>query len=223
MKKLVLVISCLTLVFAGCNSESSDTSKTPEASYEDIPDEASINEQMDTTEAWVSTFAQNHPDLSYFFVPSDSGEFETIGGNYTVVVDNVEMVQDEDETAQYFRLKHELRSRERAKFNEGIDTPAEPEGGFNIYLEELNSDLQMEQDLQGTIFVEVVIGADGSIANAQIVDGIYGQNWSDSIKSKVLKVIMDNETPWTPARSNGTPTSSRIELPVTLNNDTSSN
>jgi hypothetical protein len=212
----------MILLISGCNKEQSSTNELSETSYEDIPDESSVNAQMDTTEAWVNTFAQNHPDIAYFFVPSDSGEFETIGGNYTVVVDNVEMVQDEDETYQYFRLKYDLRSRDRAQFNEGIDTPAEPEGGFNSYLKTLNDELRIEEDVKGTIFVEVVIGADGNISNAQIVDGMYGQNWSDTLESKVLKVIMDNETTWTPAQNDGTPTSSRIEIPLTLNADSTS-
>jgi hypothetical protein len=159
---------------------------------------------------------ENHEDFGYFFVPSDTGEFKTIGGNYTVVVDNVEMVQDEDEAYRYFRMKYDKRVRDRATFNAGIDSPAKPAQGFDEYLAKVNEAVQLSGDREGTVFIEIIIGENGEISQAEIVEGTYGQDWSQEVKNEVLQAVMGVDASWVPAEKNGEPTSSIIEIPVDL-------
>lgn len=223
LKNILLISIPAMLLFASCETRTNEASdeEMSDASMEEIPADTAVNEQLNSYDEWFNSYVRSHPEISFYYIPSDTGEFKTVAGSYTVVVDNVGMVEDEDEAYKYFRLKYNERTRDRATFNEGIDEPAVPAEGYEEYLHRIDSALNMPEDRKGTVFVELVVGDDGEIDNAQIVDGVYGQDWSEEVESQVLEVVMDLDADWNPATRDGEPTSMRVEIPVNLSGDAS--
>lgn len=215
--KYLLAIFLLSLIAVSCGRNTVDKEDAAAAEYADISNDTVVTGEYVDTEKWINSYLRAHPDLAYRYMPSDTGRYRTVTGNYTVVVDNLEMVEDTDELYRYFRLKYDERQRQQATFNEGIEDPAVPEPGFETYLQKVDSLISLDGDRQdGTLFVELIIDENGTIDQAEVVEGLYGQDWPESTEIEVLDAVMNTGITWKPARKDGQAVSMRVEIPVEI-------
>ncbi len=216
MKSIHIFTGIILFLCAACGQGQVEQEDVAASEYADIPNDTVVTGEFVDTEKWINQYIRAHPDIAFYYMPSDTGRFKTVDGNYTVVVDNVEVVADRDEVYKYFRLKYGERMREMAEFNSGITQEAEPEPGYPSYLAKVDSLVEVDTTLKATVFVELIIDETGEIDNARVVDGLYGQDWDSEVESEVLNAVMSLDIPWKPALKNGEPTSMRIEIPVDI-------
>ncbi len=211
-----LLLVLLVGLANSCNNASEiDRKEVAATNFTDMPNDSVRQLEYNETEQWMNEYISANPDITFHFTPADTGSFNTVAGNYTVVADNVANEQDQDEVYNYFRMKYDNRLSDRNVFNEGIDKPAAPEAGYPEYLSRIESSLN-DLTYEGTVFVDLLIDKNGSIDNAQIVEESTTKMPSDSVSSRILQSIINAEAKWSPAEKEGQPTSMRIEIPLTL-------
>ncbi|MDZ7646165.1 MAG: energy transducer TonB [Cytophagales bacterium] len=70
------------------------------------------------------------------------------------------------------------------------------------------------EDLEGTVFVDFIVSADGSVRDSEVTSYTY-DNVDPAFSEEALRVVK-MMPPWTPGRQNGAPVDVKFSIPITF-------
>ncbi|MDX1627821.1 MAG: energy transducer TonB [Fulvivirga sp.] len=210
----LLCIICIIPAIISCNR----TSK------EDLEEDTALFHNNESYEEEIREIAKKYPNLSYTYIPSDSGSIKTIKGRYTVAVDAVDNEEDENKYIKYLEKRFDARIQKRNLLNQHVDQGARPKNGYPELFRVLEANTQMpeearERDLGGTVFVEFIVEPDSSLSNIEVSESIYFTAdfaVQEAFDEQAIKAVEATEGHWLPATQNDEPTAMKLEIPVTF-------
>lgn len=96
---------------------------------------------------------------------------------------------------------------------EFVDESPSPAGGMGAFYEYLRNNIKYppqasENNIQGTVYLELIIGVDGKPRDVNILKDIGGGCGAEAVR------VVKNMPAWTPGKQNGRAVPVRIKLPV---------
>lgn len=173
----------------------------------------------------IAKIAEEYPNMSYTYLPSDTGKIKTIKGNFTVAVDAVADEEKENLYIKYIEKKYDDRVEERNLVNAGLESPAKPKHDYEHLFALIDQNTKLppeaeERNIGATIFVEFEINEEGEVENATASESVYFTTdfeLQKKLDQNAIKAVEATSGHWIPAKRNGEPTSMVLEIPVTFN------
>lgn len=175
----------------------------------------------------IQEIAEKYPNMSYTYVPVDTGNIKTIKGNYTVAVDAVEKEEDENLYIKFIEKKYDERLEKRNLINAGLEKKAQPKHGYPSLFELIEKNTiapeeAKERNIGATVFVEFKVSEEGKVTDAKASESVYFTTDYDLQKkfdAKAIEAIKATEGHWIPAMRNGEKVPMILEIPVTFESD----
>jgi protein TonB len=94
-----------------------------------------------------------------------------------------------------------------------VEEPASPKGGLGAFFRYVGDHIKYPSQarrmgIEGRVFVEFVIGKDGTLTDVKVIKGIGG-----GCDEEALRVV-ESSPPWTPGKQRGKPVRQRLTLPI---------
>ncbi|ELR69026.1 hypothetical protein C900_05511 [Fulvivirga imtechensis AK7] len=198
------------------NTEDREKEKTEAVSRT----EAYESDGKGVEDPFVHEFVEKYPGMEFAYVPTRDGEIRTVQGNFQVEIDGIEGPDELDKLEKFLGENYSRRDSLRAEFNKGIDSVAEPEGGYEAYFEALEANLSAPEDVGGeTVFIELTIDEKGNITDVSASEYMYYIGNEESMKAihqAAISAVKETDMKWKPATKNGQPAKMKIELPITF-------
>lgn len=141
-------------------------------------------------------------------------------------------VPDEEEIEEEIQVKFDAEASEETKVEEIViqaeepkeevdevftivEEPAGPKGGYSVWNKYLGDKIKYpaqarRMGVEGKVFVEFVVGKDGSITEAKVIKGIGA-----GCDEEALRVVQAAPA-WTPGKQRGKPVRQKMVLPITF-------
>lgn len=105
---------------------------------------------------------------------------------------------------------------EPEKVYSAVEQMPEFEGGNDALMSFISKhlvypSLAKENQIQGSVFLTYVVGANGNLSDIQVRKGVYGGSELDLEAIRVLKLTNGK---WQPGKHNGKPVNVRMTLPI---------
>ena len=94
------------------------------------------------------------------------------------------------------------------------------EGGNDAMMKYLRDNLKFpkeaeERGLEGTVFVDFIVAANGSVREVMVIDDTQGEEVDQSFRSEAIRVVTAMPK-WVPGRQRGKPVDVKFSLPITF-------
>lgn len=221
---LIMVVSLFAMSFL-TNCEKTGTEDNEEkVEAEEIASprttESYESEEKGVNDPFVHEFVEKYPEMEFAYVPTQDGKIRTVKGNFQVEIDGIEGPEELDKLKKYLENHYSQRDSIRAEFNKGIESVAEPEGGYEAYFDALESNLNAPEDVGGeTVFIEVTVDEKGEVTEVLPSEYMYYAGNEESMKAihkAAVNAVEVVDIKWKPATKNGQPVKMKIELPITF-------
>lgn len=225
------IIASLVLAFSGCRSSEDQNQEKTEFDSVEISSKRTTghfeSDERGIEDSVIYEFVRKYPEMQYAYLPTDNGKITTVKGNYQVEIDGVDGPADLDKFARRMEQLYESRERNREQYNEGIDTPAEPEKGYKAYYEILDQNFKYPKEAdknasEATIFVEFVVDEKGNVTQVKAIPDTYYHKNSEVVKAienAAEEAIKETDLKWRPAQKAGQPVKMKFEIPVPVKPD----
>jgi len=201
----VILLLCFTL---GCQEEETPLAATSKT-YEEL------SAEMKSLSGELKIMVKQYPD----FKIDQQHEKANSVNKYERGISGVENSADKRKIATLYYQIHELREKmfglpDATGTYTSVEDQPSPEGSLKEFYAYISKNLKYpaearQKGIEGKVFVEFVVAADGSITEVKTLKGIGAG--CDKEAERVLK----NAAAWNPGRHNGEPVKVRMVLPVT--------
>ena len=210
---LVWMLSLFTLmafVFS-CQEEEGTSLATTHQTYEELQTE------VESLSAAMKKITDQYPDyrIDMRAVPQKN----IAAHSFEKVIAGIDNATDLQKVSELHYRIHQVREKmfglpDASGVYSMVDDYPTPEGGIQVFYDYIKTHLKYpaqarRMGIEGRVFVEFVVDAEGAITEVKAVKGIGAGCDMEAVR------VLQNAAAWNPGRLNGKPVKVRMVLPIT--------